>query len=196
MDTSTINTTEQKKIVDEAIASVYDQLYINALKVCTYRFDQWGPDLIAYVVSYFLNLPLNKQYKVVVTPSAKVSSLERYLTSAMSLAIRSSTSPFYSKYRKPMEKSRELFPDYDYSIIIGYADADDNDWWNNMKDSLPALIKQLNYYDKYIIQKHYLEQLTIQQLHEITNITTYRLSRDIKIALIHLKELIEKNNTI
>lgn len=192
MDTST-NTTEQRKIVDEALTSVYDQLYINALKVCTYNFSQWGSDLVAYVVSYFLNLPLKKQYEVVVTPSAKVSSLERYLTSAMSLAIRSSTSPFYTKYRKPMEKSRELFPDYDYSHIIGYDVVDGDDWWNKMKDSLPALIKQLHFYDRYIIQKHYLEQLTIQEIHEITNITTYRLSRDIKIALIHLKELIKEN---
>ena len=191
MDTST-NTTEQRKIVDEALSSVYDQLYINALKVCTFNYSRWGQDLVAYVVSYFLNLPLKKQYEVVVTPSAKVSSLERYLTSAMSLAIRSSTSPFYTKYRKPMEKSRELYPDYDYSAIIGYA-SEEEDWWGKMKDSLPALIKQLNFYDRYIIQKHYLEQLTIQEIHEITNITTYRLSRDIKIALIHLKELIEKN---
>ena len=42
-----------------------------------------------------------------------------------------------------MEKSRELFPDYDYSHIIGYDAVDGDDWWNKMKDSLPALIKQL-----------------------------------------------------
>tara|TARA_R110000744_G_scaffold136820_3_gene246963 strand:+ start:331 stop:915 length:585 start_codon:yes stop_codon:yes gene_type:complete len=194
MDKSKNTTKQMKTIVDKELTSIYSQLYVNAEKICTYNFKVWGDDLIASTIEYFLKMPIEKQYKIVTSASKKIPALERYLTSAMSLQVHSSTSPFYSKYRKPIEMSRELFPDYDYSPYIGSDTelSEGRDSWELMKDQIPQLITELDYYNKYLIQKHFIEQLTISEISELTHITNYRLSKDIKIALLHLKKQLTK----
>jgi len=192
----TLSKSEMEATVNSELAAVTDQLFVNARKVCSYNYDKWGADLVSHTVLYFLNQPIEKQYTIVTTPSKKVSALERYLTSAMSLAIRSSTSPFYSKHRKHIESHRVLFDDYDYSSKIGYAEAadDEGDVWTNMKEQLPLLINELHFYDKYLIQKHYMEQLTVAEISKLTRITPQRLSKDIRFALIELKEKLTSKN--
>jgi|TARA_B100000795_G_scaffold263479_1_gene242702 hypothetical protein len=189
---------EMDRIVNKEIAFVSDQLFINAQKICTYNYEKWGADLVSHTVMYFLNQPIQKKYSIVTSPSVKVPALERYLTSAMSLAIRSSTSPFYSAHRKHIESHRVLFDDYDYSSRIGFADApdDDGDIWLNMKEQLPLLIDKLHFYDRYLIQKHYLEQMTVGEMSKLTQITSQRLSKDIKSALIELKKQLTLKNHI
>ena len=183
---------QMKKEIDDQLTVIYPQLLINAQKVCTYNFPQWGVDLIQHVIEYFLKLKLEKQYFIITSPSVKVTALERYLTSAMSLAVRSSTSPFYTQFRKHMESHRVIFPDYDYSSQIGAVDPDEEDYWADMIERVPGIIKDLHFYDKYLIQKHYIEGMTVSELSEITQITCYRLSRDIKLALLNLKEILKK----
>lgn len=191
-----LSKTEMESIVNNELQAVTEQLFVNAKKVCSYNFDKWGPDLVSHTVLYFLNQPIEKKYFIVTSPSKKVSALERYLTSAMSLAIRSSTSPFYSKHRKHIESHRVLFDDYDYSSKIGYAEAadDEGDVWTNMKEQLPLLINELHFYDKYLIQKHYMEQLTVGEISKLTKITPQRLSQDIRFALLELKEKLTNKN--
>jgi len=187
---------EMETVVNRELTLIQDQLFVNARKVCSYNYEKWGADLVSHTVLYFLNQPIQKKYVIVTSPSAKVPALERYLTSAMSLAVRSSTSPFYIKHRKHIESHRVLFDDYDYSSRIGYAEAadDEGDIWSNMKDELPLLIEGLHFYSKYLIQKHYMEQMTVGELSKITNITPQRLSQDIKEALVELKEQLIKKN--
>ncbi len=191
-----LSKTEMESIVNNELQAVTEQLFVNAKKVCSSNFDKWGPDLVSHTVLYFLNQPIEKKYFIVTSPSKKVSALERYLTSAMSLAIRSSTSPFYSKHRKHIESHRVLFDDYDYSSKIGYAEAadDEGDVWTNMKEQLPLLINELHFYDKYLIQKHYMEQLTVGEISKLTRITPQRLSQDIRFALLELKEKLTNKN--
>ena len=193
---NTLSKTEMEATVNSELEAITEQLFVNARKVCSYNFDKWGPDLVSHTVLYFLNQPLDKKYAIVTSPSKKVSALERYLTSAMSLAVRSSTSPFYSKHRKHIESHRILYDEYDYSSKIGYAEAadDEGDAWSNMKSQLPLLINDLHYYEKYLIQKHYIEQLTISEISKLTRITPQRLSRDIRAALQDLKEKLTIKN--
>ena len=95
-----------------------------------------------------------------------------------------------------MKSHRVLFDDYDYSSKIGYAEAadDEGDVWTNMKEQLPLLINELHFYDKYLIQKHYMEQLTVAEISKLTRITPQRLSKDIRFALIELKEKLTNKN--
>jgi DNA-directed RNA polymerase specialized sigma24 family protein len=74
------------------------------------------------------------------------------------------------------------------------AADDEGDTWTNMRAQLPLLIEGLHFYDKYLIQKHYMEQMTIGELSKLTRITPQRLSQDIKEALIELKEQLTKKN--
>ena len=186
------NTTKTEKTTTKNGLS-FDDAMDNLLVKIQDNYDKWGEDLVSHTLQYFLNFPIEKQYTIVTSKSKKVSALERYLTSAMSLAIRSSTSPFYSKHRKHIESHRLFYPDYDYVNYLGHADpSGSGDYWSNMIEAVPNMIKDLHFYDRYLIQKHYMEQMTIQEISKITQITTYTLSRDIKRALVRLKEQLQK----
>ena len=65
-----------------------------------------------------------------------------------------------------------------------------------MKEQLPLLIDKLHFYDRYLIQKHYLEQMTVGEMSKLTQITSQRLSKDIKSALIELKKQLTLKNHI
>ena len=192
MTESNLSNVRMKTIVHDALSSQYNQLVINSGKVCSYRTDAWAGDLLASVIEYFLKYPILKQYTIVTTPSKTAPSLEKYITRAMALAIKSKTSPFYMKYRRPMERSRELFVNYDYSAIIGHSEInDEDDPWADKLDNIREIVGNMHFYNRYLIQNHYFEEKTLAEISATTQISTYRLSRDIRTAITLLKELLK-----
>lgn len=187
MEKETLSNKEKKAIIDKELTSIYSALVINSEKICSYMADSWSQDLLTIVIEYFLKMDLDKQYKIVTTPSKKVSALERYLTKSMALSVKSGTSPFFRVYRQRMEKHRELYPDYDYSSNIGMDDPDYFDEWDEKLKKLGPAVENLNYYDKYLIVEHYLKEQHLYEIHQKTQISTHRLSIDIKKALRKLK---------
>ena len=81
----------------------YKQLEINSVKVCTNAAMYSREDALAHIVSYFYGLKLEKQWKLYTD-----GGIEHYLTRAMAMEVKSSTSMFYHKYRKPLIREREL----------------------------------------------------------------------------------------
>ena len=80
----------------------YHQLVINSVKTC--GSDQtFQEDLLAYTVEYFLSMPIERQVKIY-----NDESIEEYVTRLMGISLKSSTSPFYSKYRKFLISTREI----------------------------------------------------------------------------------------
>lgn len=186
-----MNELKMRTIVNAELAKIHEQLYVNAKKICTYNYPQWGLELVSHTVESFLNQPIEKQYKICTTPSVKVSALERYLTSAMSMAIHSSSSPFYHRHRKPTEQIRELFPNYDYVRKMGVDDPYESNV-DEKEDMIKELVENLHFYEKYLIQQHYYGQKTIGEISHETGIPTTTISKDIKKILRKLKEQIEK----
>ena len=118
--------------------------------------------------------------------------LERYITSGMSIALHSKTSPFYSKYRKPNSKFRELITggaEYDYSdnIIGPGATVERKQLW----EDIHGYIDKLNFYDKFLVTEYFMKEIKIKEIARKTNINASSVSRDIKKALVKLKEMLK-----
>tara|TARA_A100001201_G_scaffold72189_2_gene65918 strand:- start:1976 stop:2545 length:570 start_codon:yes stop_codon:yes gene_type:complete len=184
---------EMKQRVDEEITSIYNQLRINAEKVCTYNSHLWADDLLAHTLQSFLEKPIEKQYQIVISDSVKVSALERYLTRAMSMAIRSSSSPFYHTYRKKNEKFRELWVDIDYVKEYNIDDPNVEDELVGYEKLVKNYLEELHFYSRFLIQEHYYRKKTLREMSEQIDIPTSTLSRDIKKALVELKQKVEKH---
>lgn len=181
-------TDDQKKaIVDKAISDLYDQLVINSKNVCTYNSELWADNLLADTLYRFLKRPIDAQWKIFMD-----GKIERYLTSSMSLSLRSSTSPFYTIYRKPNSKFRELFTDdggYDYGDVI--KDSGEMIERKQLIEELPEYIDKLNFYYKHLIKMYYLEDYKVIEMSKILNINPQSITRDIKRGLKQLKLLLK-----
>ena len=173
---------EKKVAIEKAMGKLYPQLQINCKKLCGSGYDQFGPDLLPHTIDQFLNMPLDRQYEIMFEDKP-----EHYITRAMALQLKSSTSTFYIRYRKPMMASRELLPDYEYK-----------DYNTTLDDHVDVEIKEcleyhtfnsLDYYDKYLITEHYYKGVNVTDMSNNLDIQPGRLSRDIKKALTKLKEL-------
>ena len=81
----------------------YKQLEINSVKTCTDYAYYSREDALAYTIAYFLGLDLDKQFKIYCD-----GAMEHYITRALSLQVKSTTSGFYTHYRKPLIREREL----------------------------------------------------------------------------------------
>lgn len=182
---------QKRAIIDKEITSIYSALVINSEKICSYMAHSWAADLLTIVVEYFLKMDIDKQYKIVTTPSKNASSLEKYLTKSMALSVKSSTSPFYRTYRMRMYKHRELIPNYDYSAMIGNYDPEAEDHWQDKLNNLEEAISSLDFYDRYLITEHYFKQQRVEEIAAKTQISNQRLSKDIKKALKKLKLKLE-----
>ena len=188
MEQENLGNNQKKAVVDKELAFIYPKLVANSELICSYNSDNWAEDLLTIVIEYFMKMDLDKQYDIVTTPSKNASSLEKYLTKSMSLSVKSSTSPFYRQFRMKMESHRELITDFDYTPMIGHDNPDEENIWEENLDNVRDIVSSLHYYDRYLIDEHYFKGKRLDEISETTQISTWRLSKDIKLALLKLKE--------
>lgn len=113
--------TKDEKFVRDEITRIYPQLKINMRKVCGDNNWRWGDDLLAVAVTFFLEKPLETQLKTI-----NNGKLENFITWIANMQLKSSSSYFYTRYRRPMSMSRELYMDYNYKIdTIEYSDYEE-----------------------------------------------------------------------
>ena len=173
---------DKRTAIAKAMEDLYPQLEINCKKLCGKGFDQWGADLLPHTVEQFLNMDLDRQYQIMFEDKP-----EHYITRAMAMQLKSSTSTFYSRYRRPMMQNRELLPDYSYK---DYNTDLDTPVEKQIKECLEYhTYNTLDYYNKYLITEHYYKGVNVSDMSKALDIQPGRLGKDIKKALIKLKEL-------
>jgi len=173
---------DKRKAIEKAMAELYPQLQINCKKLCGKGFDQWGTDLLPHTVDQFLSMDLDRQYEIMFEDKP-----EHYITRAMAMQLKSSTSTFYNRYRKPMMANRELLPDYEYK---DYNTTLDTPVDTEIKECFAYHVENtLDYYDKYLIISHYYTGMTVTEMAKNTGIQPGRLTRDMKKVLTKLKKL-------
>jgi hypothetical protein len=135
VDGKKLTDAEKRALIDKWWSSGgYKQMEINSVKVCTHAAMYGRQDALAHIVSYFYNLPLEKQFKLYTD-----GGIEHYLTRALAMEVKSSTSMFYNKYRKPLIRERELINSYgEVKYESSYELNDD--------DSLEGRIRCLRYF--------------------------------------------------
>jgi hypothetical protein len=174
---------EKQAAITKKIGELYPQLRINCKKVCGQGFDLWGENLISHIITEFLSIKLDKQYKILVEDEAG----ENYITRSMAMSLKSSTSTFYRKHRRDSQSYREILPDWKYPNLV--EDGEELDV-SEVKDCLRYHVENtLDFYDKYLIQEHYYNGSNLTVISENTGIQPYRVTADIKKALKKLKKL-------
>jgi hypothetical protein len=102
--------TKDEIFVRKELEKIYPQLEINCKKVCGEGYWRWGNDLLAVAVTFFLEKPIEAQLKTIAD-----NKLENFITWIMNMQLKSSTSYFYTRYRKPRMMMREMYEgDLDY----------------------------------------------------------------------------------
>jgi len=175
---------EKHEIINDAITGMYTQLQGNATNVCTYNSDLWADNLLADTLERYLKRPIDAKWQIFMQ-----GKLERYLTSAMSLALRSSTSPFFHKYRKVYTK-----------VVDKHLEAEGGDWEIDNKDDKQLKIAaeqagkavdELHFYDRQLIRDYFYSGYNLSEIGQKYNINAQRVGRDIKKALKKLDEILK-----
>lgn len=177
---------EKHKIINAAVSSIYDQLRLNAKNICTYNDDLWGDNLLADTLMRFLKRDIDAKWNVFMQ-----GKLERYLTAGMSLALRSSTSPFYSTYRAPNSKYRELLTgeagyDYEYN-----TDDEERLIIKENATIVGETLSELHFYDRQLLTDYFYSEYTLKDIGNKYKINPQRIKRDLNRALKRLKILLE-----
>jgi len=172
----------KKEQVNKRLDEIYPQLRINCKKVCGAGFNHWGENLLAHSIVSFLNMDLDKQYRIMCEDDAA----ENYITRGMAISIKSYTSTFFRIYRRDLYNSRELLEiNYEkYSTKIDFGDDEHEDRLTCIEQA----VNKLPYYEKFLVKKHYYEGVNVAELGRQLNIQPARLTSDIKIALLKMKK--------
>ena len=180
------NEEKQDKILAE-IKKIHPQLKINEKKVAGAGLQQWS-DLLSFHIEYFLERPIEFQWKICFIDN----KLEHYITSSMKMVLHSKTSPYFMSLRKPMLRSRELL-EIPY-ILDNTVEVNENE---NKITFIKEYVDGLEFYEQALIQDHYYNGISIQEIGKKYSITEDAIRKDVRRVLKQLKnELIKKQYTI
>jgi hypothetical protein len=186
---------EKREQINAKVALWYQKMYRDSKQISGTNFDKYGEDLLAYCLEDFLvNKSIDYQYKI----SCIDNKLVNYIGRSMALQIKSSTSPFWFKYRKEGYNSRGIYlvedgkEELDPLIEMGEemdVEFDSPYYVKNDLDCLRYALTQIHWYDKILIEEYYLKGMTYASLHKKYNITINSLKKDINKALTNIKKL-------
>jgi hypothetical protein len=151
------------------------QLIINSKKVCTTNYRLWGEDLLLFVIGEFLEK--DEEYQIKIYNQNKI---EHWITSSMSLQIKSSTSPFYYKYRRPLINER--------SDKIKDIKNDDSPDREKIVTKLRETVSRLDGIEKYIAENYIYKQQTVKSLSEELNLPKKKINK----IIINIKQKIKQ----
>lgn len=149
IDTSNLSDAQKRKMIDDWFQKEggFKQLEINSVKVCSDYASYSREDALFHTIEYFLGLPLEKQFKVYCD-----GGMEFYITRAMALQVKSSSSSFYHKYRKPLLKERELLNDRGEEFHPDYL-TDNEELTGKMKCLRYFYDNELNMADRWLVKE-------------------------------------------
>ena len=186
---------EKREQINAKVALWYQKMYRDSKQISGTNFDKYGEDLLAYCLEDFLvNKSIDYQYKI----SCIDKKLPNYMGRSMALQIKSSTSPFWFKYRKEGYNSRGIYlvedgkEELDPLIEIGEemdVEFDSPYYVKNDLDCLRYALTQIHWYDKILIEEYYLKGMTYASLHKKYNITINSLKKDINSALTNIRKI-------
>lgn len=174
----------KEKQVRKALTDIYPQLVINARNVCGAAYDRYGHDLLALAVEFFLEKEVDYQLKVI-----SDGKLENYITKIMNFQLKLSTTKFYHKYRKPTEKARELYDNYDYGPSMVEFNSAFEDEQSECIQCLHKEIEKLDPYFKMLVKERVIENKKwIEITRKYNNISYANLKKDTQVLIEDLKK--------
>jgi len=186
---------EMRKEINAKVALWYPKMVKDSKQIAGANFEKYGEDLLAHCLEDFLvNKSIDYQYKVAI----KDNKLVNYIGYSMGIAIKSSSSPFWFKYRKEAYNSRGIYLAEDGSVEIDPlvemgeemdVEFDSPAYVKNDLDCVRYALEQLHWYDKVLIDDYFIKGLTYQDMHVKYNISLNSLKKDINKALVKIKNI-------
>lgn len=150
----------------------YDQLVINSHKTCSDNAMYSREDALAHMLEYFFGLPLEKQWKIYCD-----GGLEFYITRGLALQVKSSSSSFYHKYRKPLIRERELVNERGEEYY-GLQDLTNTEELDGRMKCLRFLYdNELNMIDKWLVEQKVFQDKKIRHIAQEYDIVEADLTR-------------------
>ena len=175
-----IELTEQEKWVRKELTKLYPQLQINERKVLGSAYEQYGGDLLAVAIEFFLNKPIANQVE-----AFEKGTAENYVTFIMNLQAKSSSTHFYHHYKKHTLNMREYYPDsYLYDAHKREDDSDDD-----LMLCIKANIEKLNPFEKMLVTERIIKGMPYDDIILKYNITYASLSGELNKVKKKLRKL-------
>jgi len=186
--TTELTDKEKQEAINKEITIAYDKMYKDFLRIASFNSKQFE-DLLPFTISEFLTKKsLDYQYKVVVIDKKLVN----YIGRSMSLHLRSSTSCFWTKYRRESYNSRGTYiseveeaQKYGFDKIVDYDNKAEE---ISPEECLDAALNKLNFYYKTLVTEYYFNNMTIRDIRNKYGITSNSIRKDIKHGLSLLQE--------
>ena len=150
----------------------YEQLVINSHKTCSDSAMYSREDALAHMLEYFFGLPLEKQWKIYCD-----GGLEFYITRGLALQVKSSSSSFYHKYRKPLIRERELVNDRGEEFYGLQEFTNTEELEGRMKCLRFLYDNELNMIDKWLVDQKVFQDKKIRHIAEEYGITEADVTR-------------------
>lgn len=174
---------QKREIVTDELGRIHPQLVINCQKTCGAGYMKWGEDLLAMCIEMFLEKETDYIWKVY-----QDGKLENFITFMMGFQLKSGSSRFYHRYRKELERSRELLPNYELQqerVAFNTAFEDEP---SLMYTCMRNVIDKLNPYEKMIVQEIMVEGNTYKDTSDKYNINYYSLKNDYDRIKLKIKQ--------
>jgi len=183
---------EKRDMINIAITKHYKKMLQDEKRITSYNYHLYS-DLLSFCMEQFLSKKsLEYQYKVTVTDDAILN----YMGRAMSLNLRSSTSPYWSHIRRDSYNFRGI---YLAETDKAYINGDYDEIEINEDDNYNCMIIQLNklnFYLKPLIIDYYIQGMTYMQLNKKYGISLKHLKTAIEEGLNIIKTECKKSQTL
>ena len=176
----------KREVVNQWITDNYKQLRINIIHKLAGDTNPLAEDLLASTIQKFLEKDIDDLYRIVTEEKP-----EHYLTRMAALNLKSSTSHFYTKYRKPTMMIREYHVNKSYhgeDIDYDMDDIMEGDMFQEVnlkhvyiRKAMKAL-REENLYFHDIIDKLYLGDWSHQDYSEHYGIPIHELRHNVTSA--------------
>jgi hypothetical protein len=170
--------------VRKALTDIYPQLVINCQNVCGAAYKTYGNDLLSVAVEFFLDKEVDYQLKVIAD-----GKLEHYITKIMNFQLKLGTTRFWHHYRKPAEKSRELYTNYDYGPRFKTYNTAFQDELSDCAICIQEYVEKLDPYLKMLFKERIMEKNKwVDISRKYNNISYGNLKKDTEELQVKIKQ--------
>jgi len=177
--------TETKKRLDKWVSTNY-QWYLGEVKknIAKGMMAEYADDLVHTIIFDLYRMKDEKMDQLL-----DDGKLRGYVLRGAALQIKSSTSPFYSKFRKYKMSARSGIVDSNNGNTYDQEYTMDVDPPEELMDCFERAQEQLHWYLKTIFNQKFKEGKTLQEIYEYYNITKRHLVRDLNQAINEIRDI-------
>lgn len=175
-----LTTSEKWDYINIQVTKDYPKMAADAKRITSYNSEQFE-DLLPFCIAELLTKKsIDYLYKLIVLDKA----LPNFMGKSMSLNLRSSTSPFWSKYRREGYNSRGIYlKETDKAYIQG--EFEEITEWDTPAEHIDsfecmmAALNKLDFYHSALLNDYFIKEMTFKAMNEKYGISLAHLRKDI-----------------